>query len=70
MYNFHIISLLELLVAMVTSFKPHRARNLIQPFTSPVMLHMKFDQDCPTGFGDILVLNCGWMTEGDDRRQQ
>ena len=25
------------------------------------MIHIKFDQDWPTGLGDILVWKCGWM---------
>ena len=26
-----------------------------------MMVPVKFDQDCPTGFGDILVQKCGGM---------
>ena len=32
---------------------------------TPVMLHIKFDQDWPTGFRDIQVWKCGWRM--DDR---
>ena len=28
-----------------------------------VMLHIKFDQDWPTGFRDIQVWKCGWQTD-------
>ena len=31
----------------------------MQPSPTPVMLHIKFDQDWPTGFRDIQVLKCG-----------
>ena len=35
---------------------------------TPVMLHIKFDQDWPTGFRDIQVLKCGrrWTTDDDN----
>ena len=30
----------------------------MQPFLTPVMLHIKFDQDWPTGLRDIQVRKC------------
>ena len=30
----------------------------MQPFPTPVMLHIKFDQEWPTGFRDIQVRKC------------
>ena len=33
------------------------------------MLHIKFDQDWPTGFRDIQVWNCGRRTTDDDGRR-
>ena len=43
----------------------------MQPFPHPVMQHIKFDQDWPTGFRDIQVWKCGRRTDGrttDGRR--
>ena len=40
-------------------------RNLMQPFPTPMMLHIKFDQDWPTGFRDIQVRKCEiFVTQG------
>ena len=33
---------------------------------TPVMLHIKFDQDWPTGFRDIQIWKCGWQLTTDD----
>ena len=43
-------------------WKPEFWSNLPQTLSlspTPVMLHIKFDQDWPTGFRDIQVLKCG-----------
>ena len=34
----------------------------MRPLPTPVMLHIKFDQDWPTGSRDIQILMCGRRT--------
>ena len=41
------------------SFDPICPKTLCSLFPTPVMLHIKFDQDWPTGFRDIQVWKCG-----------
>ena len=57
---FPIISQWELSVAMVTRVL---VQSVPKPYAAfpptPVMLHIKFDQDWPTGFRDIQVWKCG-----------
>ena len=37
----------------------------MQPFPTSMMLHIKFDQDWPTGFSDIQVQKCEiFVTQG------
>ena len=37
----------------------------MQPFPDPMMLHIKFDQDRPTGFRDFQVQKCKmFVTQG------
>ena len=45
---------------METSFDPIRPKTLCSLSPTPVMLHIKFDQDWPTGLRDIQVCKCGW----------
>ena len=48
-------------------------QNLCSHSPTPVMLHIKFDQDWPTGFRDIQVWMCGrrrtTTTDDDGRRR-
>ena len=48
-----IISQWGLSIAMETSFDPFCPKTLCSLSPTPVMLHIKFDQDWPTGFRDI-----------------
>ena len=41
------------------SFDPICPKTLCSLSPTPVMLHIKFDQDWPTGFRDIQVWKCG-----------
>ena len=51
------------------SFDPICPKTLCSLSPTPVMLHIKFDQDWPTGFRDIQVWKCGrWLTTTDGRR--
>ena len=52
---FPIISQWGLSVAMKTSFDPICPKTLSSLSPTPVMLHIKFDQDWPTGFRDIKI---------------
>ena len=45
-------------VAMDTSFDPIFLKTLCSLSPPPVMLHIKFDQDWPTGLRDIQVQKC------------
>ena len=45
-------------VAMDTRVLIQSASNIMQPFPNPVILHIKFDQDWPTGLRDIQVRKC------------
>ena len=50
-------------------FDPICPKTLCSLSPTPVRLHIKFDQDWPTGFRDIKVWKCGWwrrmtMTDG------
>ena len=58
-FVFPIISQWGLAVAMETSFDPICPKTLYSLSPTPVMLHIKFDQDWPTGFRDIQVKKCG-----------
>ena len=40
------------------SFDPICPKTLCNLFPTPVMLHIKFDPDWPTGFRDIQIQNC------------
>ena len=51
------------------SFDPIFPKTLCSLSPTPVMLHIKFDQDWPTGFRDIQVWKCGRRTTYDDGRQ-
>ena len=42
------------------SFDPICPKTLCSLSPTPVMLHIKFDQDWPTGLRDIQVWKCGW----------
>ena len=45
-------------------FDPICPKTSCSVFPTPVMLHIKFDQDWPTGFRDIQVWKCGqWWTD-------
>ena len=44
------------------SFDPICPKTLCSLSPTPVMLHIKFDQDWPTGFIDIQVWKCGQGT--------
>ena len=49
------------------SFDPICPKTLCSLSPTPKMLHIKFDQDWPTGFRDIQVWKCGrWRTTDDD----
>ena len=48
------------------SFDPIFSKTLCSLSPTPVMLHIKFDQDWPTGFRDIQVWKCGRRTTTDD----
>ena len=49
------------------SFDPICTKALCSLSPTPVMLHIKFDQDWPTGFRDIQVWKCGrWRTTTTD----
>ena len=50
------------------SFNPIFPKTLCTLSPTPVMLHIKFDQDWPTGFRDIQVWKCGRRTTDDGRR--
>ena len=50
------------------SFDPIFPETLCSLSPTPVMLHIKFDQDWPTGFRDIQVWKCGRRTTYDGRR--
>ena len=52
---FPIISQWRLSVAMETSFDPICPKTLCSISFTSVVLHIKFDQDWPTGFRDIRV---------------
>ena len=54
-YRFSIISQWGLSVAMDTNVLIHSSPKPYAAFPIPVMLHIKFDQDWPTGFRDIQV---------------
>ena len=43
------------------SFDPICSKTLCSLSPSPVMLHIKFDQDWPSGLRDIQVQKCGWL---------
>ena len=48
----------------IQSFDPICSKTLCSLSPTPVMLHIKFDQDWPTGFRDIQVWKCGrWTTD-------
>ena len=51
------------------SFDPIFPKTLGSLSPTPVMLHIKFDQDWPTGFRDIQVWKCGRRTTDDVRRR-
>ena len=48
------------------SFDPNCPKTLCSLSPTPLMLHIKFDQDWPTGFRDIRVWKCGrrWTDNG------
>ena len=48
------------------SFDPICPKTLCSLSPTPVMLHIKFDQDWPSGFRDIQVWKCGRRTTTDD----
>ena len=50
-------------------FYPICPKTLCSLSPTPVMLHIKFDQDWPTGLRDIQVWKCGWQTTTTDRRR-
>ena len=52
-------------VAMETNFDPICPKTLCRLSPTPMMLHIKFDQDWPTGFRDIQVKMCeSFVTQG------
>ena len=63
---FPIISQWGLSVAMETSVLIQSAPKTLCSFSpTPVMLHLKFNQDWPTGFRDIQVQKCEiFVTQG------
>ena len=48
------------------SFDPICPKTVCSLSPTPVMLHIKFDQDWPTGFRDIQVWKCGRRRRTDD----
>ena len=59
------VNKLGLSVAMETSFDPICPKTLCSLSPTPMMLHIKFDQDWPTGFRDIQVQMCEiFITQG------
>ena len=48
------------------SFDPICPKTLCSLSPTPVMLHIKFDQDWPNGFRDIQVWKCGRRRTTDD----
>ena len=52
------------------SFDPICPKTLCSLFPTPVMLHIKLDQDWPTGFRDIQVWKCGRRTTTDDGQRR
>ena len=66
---FPIISQWGLSVAMETKVLIQSAPKPYAAFSpTPVMLHIKIDQDWPTGFRDIQVWKCGRRTTTDGQR--
>ena len=65
---FPIISHWGLSVAMETRvlFQSAQNQTLCSLSPTPVMLHIKFDRDWPTGFRDIQIWKCGRPTTTDD----
>ena len=62
--NFDVDSIKNEQASMETEFP----KTLCSLSLTPVMLHIKFDQDWPTGFRDIKVWKCVWpQTTNDDR---
>ena len=51
---------------METSFDPICPKTLCSLSPTPVMLHIKFDQNWPYGFRDIQVWKCGRRRTTDD----
>ena len=49
------------------SFDPICPKTYCRLSSTPVILHIKFDQDWPTGFRDIQVWKCGRWQRMDDR---
>ena len=47
------------------NFDPICPKTLCSLSPTPVMLHIKFDQDWPTGFRNIQVWKCGWRRTDD-----
>ena len=50
------------------SFDPICPKALCSISPTPVMLHINFDQDWPTGFRDIQIWKCGRRRRTDGRR--
>ena len=48
------------------SSDPICPKTICSLFPTPVILHIKFDQDWPTGFRDIQVWKCAWGTTYND----
>ena len=48
------------------NFDPICPKTLCYLSPTPLMLHIKFDQDWPTGFRDIQVWKCGRRQQTDD----
>ena len=46
------------LLPWTPEFWSNLPQNIMQPYPTPVMLHIKFDQDWPTGLRDIQVWKC------------
>ena len=53
---------------METSFDPICTKTLYSLSPTPVTLHIKFDQDWPTGLRDTQVQRCGWRKTTTDGR--
>ena len=51
---------------METSFDPICPKTVCSLSPTPVMQHIKFDQDWPTGFRNIQVWKCGRRRKDDD----